>query len=148
MGGWGQFMQFLPLLAIMLLSFLNLSGDEGAGTTGGSRYFSLTPVAPHTNPQATQLAHVKDIPYYVSNQFLRTVARDRYQLTQVERLVEQSYQRYLLDECKSQKAYKGKLERLARQARAEHAFLEKKAREFELTRCIELEDLFPKSVLQ
>ena len=147
-GAWGQLLQFLPLLMIALLSFLNMPGDEGAGATGGSRYFSLTPVPPHTNPQATRWARVKDIPYYVSDQFLRTVARDRYQLTQVERLVERSYERYLVAECQSQKAYKSKLERLAKQATSSNTVLDKKAQDFELTRCTELEDLFPQYVPQ
>ena len=42
-GGFGQFLQFLPLLLIMLLSFFNMPGENAAGgATGGSRYYSLT----------------------------------------------------------------------------------------------------------
>ena len=40
-GVFGQLIQFLPLLMILLLSFLNMSGDSGTGV-GGSKYFSLT----------------------------------------------------------------------------------------------------------
>jgi len=140
---------FIPLLLILILSFVNMGGEDDAGATGGSRYFSLTPVQPHTNPLATKLATVKDIPYYVSDQFLRTVARDRYQLSQVERMVERSYERYLSDECKSQKVYKRKLELLSVKSKiteAERENLMRKSRGFELTRCLELEDLFPRSV--
>mmetsp|Transcript_6471 Transcript_6471/g.9707 ORF Transcript_6471/g.9707 Transcript_6471/m.9707 type:complete len:202 (+) Transcript_6471:3-608(+) len=148
-GPLGQLAQFIPLLLILILSFMNMGGEDGVGATGGSRYFSLTPVSPHTNPLATKLAKVKDIPYFVSDQFLRTVARDRYQLSQVERMVERSYERYLSDECKNQKAYKRKLELLSAKGRiteAERENLMRKARGFELTRCLELEDLFPRAV--
>lgn len=143
-----QLAQFLPVLVILLLSFLNMGGDT-AGSTGGSRYFSLTPAAPHTNPLRTRLAKVKDIPYYVSDQFLRTVARDRYQLSQVERMVERSYERYLGEECRNQRAYKTRLERSALSRTLSDADREKvrrKAEAFELGRCVELEDLFPASV--
>ncbi|KAL3816984.1 hypothetical protein ACHAXA_010104 [Cyclostephanos tholiformis] len=150
-GFLGQIMQLLPILLIMLLTFYNGFGEDGGNAaTGGSRYFSLTPVKPHTNPLTTKLTDVKDIPYYVSDQFLRTVARDRYQLSQVERMVENSYRGYLVEECKVQKAYKRKLETLStkkgRITEAERENLAKKANGFELTRCIELEDLFPRSV--
>mmetsp|Transcript_28359 Transcript_28359/g.51264 ORF Transcript_28359/g.51264 Transcript_28359/m.51264 type:complete len:446 (+) Transcript_28359:148-1485(+) len=150
-GGLGQFVQLLPLLFIMILSFLSMPGEDGMGATGGSKYFSLTPFKPHTNPLSTKLAKVKDIPYFVSEQFLRTVARDRYQLSQVERMVEVSYQRYLVDECKNQKAYKRKLEILSAKSKlseVERANLVKKANGFQLSRCMELEDLFPKAVSQ
>jgi len=142
---------FIPLLLILILSFVNMGGEDDAGATGGSRYFSLTPVQPHTNPLATKLATVKDIPYYVSDQFLRTVARDRYQLSQVERMVERSYERELSDECKNQKVYKRMLELMAKSKiteaqRETRETLMMELRGFELTRCLELEDLFPRSV--
>mmetsp|Transcript_10453 Transcript_10453/g.21752 ORF Transcript_10453/g.21752 Transcript_10453/m.21752 type:complete len:401 (+) Transcript_10453:222-1424(+) len=108
--GFSHFLQFLPLALIILLSFFNMPGEYATGATGGSRYFSLTPVSPFTNPLHTKLTKVKDIPYYVTEKFLRTIHRDRYQLTQVERMVEKSYERYLFDECKNQKAYKRNLE--------------------------------------
>merc|ERR1719296_146502 len=109
----------------MLFTFFNMGGDDAAGATGGSRYFSLTPARPHTNPLSTKLTKVKDIPYYVSDQFLRTVARDRYQLSQVERMVERSYQTYLHDECKNQKAYKRKLEILSTKCKNQKAYKRK-----------------------
>jgi hypothetical protein len=66
-------------------------------------------------------------------------------------MVENSYRVYLVDECKVQKAYKKKLEALSTKkgrtiTEAERTNLAKKANGFELTRCIELEDLFPQSV--
>ena len=146
-GFLGQFVQLLPLLFIMLISFFNMPGEEAG--TGGNRYFSLTSVKPHTNPLHTRLTKVKDIPYFVSDQFLRTVARDRYQLSQVERMVERSYEKYLTDECKNQKAYKRKLELLSAKktvSEAERANLLKKANNFDLSRCLEWEELFPQSV--
>ena len=64
-------------------------------------------------------------------------------------MVERSYERYLVDECKNQKAYKRKLELLSTKStisEQERKHLNKKASDFELTRCVELEDLFPDSV--
>jgi hypothetical protein len=149
----GTISQLLPLILILLLSFFNMSSDNSTATTGGSRYFSLTPVKPHIHPQSTKITSVKDIPYYVSDQFLRTIARDRYQLSQVERMVERSYEAYLVEECKNQKLYKRRLEKRASSTHRtlkedERIVLKKKAEEFELSRCMELEDLFPKSVLE
>ena len=40
-GFFGQLMQFLPLLLILVLSFFNMPGDTATGV-GGSKYFSLT----------------------------------------------------------------------------------------------------------
>ncbi|KAL7553168.1 hypothetical protein ACHAWF_016413 [Thalassiosira exigua] len=143
----GQLVQLLPLFLIMLLSFWNMTEDGSSGGENG--YFSLTPVRPHVNPLRTKLTKVRDIPYYVSDQFLRTIARDKYQLGQVERMVEKRYERYLVTECEGQRGYRRKLEMLARQGRrteAERTNLEQKARGFELTRCVELEDLFPGAV--
>lgn len=133
--------QFLPLLMILLLSFLNSPGDKAAG---GNRYFSLTPISPHTNQLGTKLSKVKDIPYYVSDTFLRTVARDRYQLSQVERMVESSYEQYLRKECDNQRRYRRKLEDLSKKTRAteKRAELARRASNFEMPRCDEWADLF------
>ena len=142
------FKAFNWISIIRLISFFNMPEDTGAAT-GGNRYFSLTPVKPHTNPLATRLTKVKDIPYYVSDQFLRTYGRDRYQLRQVEQMVEKGYEKYLFAECKNQKAHKRKLEILSTKttiSQVERANLIKKAEGFGLTRCLELEDLFPGSV--
>jgi Domain of unknown function (DUF1977) len=76
---------------------------------------------------------------------METLYRDRFQLAQVERMVENSYQQYLVDECKSQKIYKTQLLNSARNL-ADSDAREKslaKANAFELSRCQELEDLFP-----
>jgi len=136
--------QFLPLLMIFLVSFFSGSSDNG--TTG--RYFSLTQTPPYINPLMTKLTPVKDIPYFVTDQFMRTYRRDRYQLAQIERMVEKSYRTYLEGECRNQKVYKGQLERNAKDERKtytpeERARHLKRAEEFELSRCIEFESLFP-----
>ena len=88
---------------------------------------------------------MKDIPYFVDNKFLRTLYRDRYQLGQVERMVEGAYENYLVDECNIQRRYKRKL--LAEAGREptqeEIALAKKTAEQFHLTRCVELNNLFP-----
>lgn len=101
---------------------------------------------PFTYPLATKLTTVKEIPYFVSDKFLRTIYRDRYQLGQVERMVERAYEQYLVDECRGQKAYKKKLLNIAEQTKdqAEQAKKLKVAHEFDTFRCSELESLFPR----
>lgn len=101
---------------------------------------------PFTNQLSTRLTTVKDIPYYVSDRFLHTYNRNRYQLGQVEAMVERAYESYLVDECKSQFNYKLKLEATAKQIpnKDEREQKLQHANNFELSRCTELEDLFPK----
>jgi len=111
--GLGIIMQFLPFLMIMALSFLNMSDNGGQDTTT-NRYFSLTQAPPYINTLQTRLTTVKDIPYFVTDKFMRTYYRDRYQLAQVERLVERTYNQYLLDECKAQRKYKKQLQNAAK----------------------------------
>ena len=98
---------------------------------------------PFTNPLATRLTSVKDIPFYVSDKFLRTYYRDRYQLAQVERMVERAYEEYLVEECTSQYKFKNQLEKEARMNRNDNK-LQHRAEQFELSRCKEIEELFPK----
>jgi hypothetical protein len=66
-------------------------------------------------------------------------------------MVERSYEKYLTDECKSQKHYKQKLENMSKSSRTseeDKVKLTKKLAAFDLTRCLELEDLFPRGVPQ
>jgi hypothetical protein len=76
---------------------------------------------------------------------MRTYYRDRYQLSQVEGMVEKAYENYLVKECTSQKKFKRKLvaqaDRKATPAEVERA--RRSAEEYELSRCIELNELFP-----
>jgi len=146
----GAIVQLLPILLIMLLSFFNTNNDGSSTISsskmpGDGRYFSLVHNPPFTNPLETKLTGVKDIPYYVSDKFLRTYYRDRYQLSQVERMVENAYEQYLVKECKKQKDYKAQLEKEAGWAaeEASRARLLQRAKDFELSRCTELRDLFP-----
>ena len=143
-----QFMQFLPILMVMFLSFMNFDGDSSS-YSGANQYFSLTQNPPFINPQKTRLTTVKDIPFFVTNKFLRTYARDRYQLVQVERMVERSYEKYLTSECKNQRKYKQTLEQNAAYRKGlsdmERERELKKARQFQLTRCEEWDDLFGSS---
>mmetsp|Transcript_30313 Transcript_30313/g.46487 ORF Transcript_30313/g.46487 Transcript_30313/m.46487 type:complete len:437 (+) Transcript_30313:133-1443(+) len=142
--GFQQLVQLLPLIFIMVLSFMNFGETSDNGHTGGSKYFSLNHAPPYTNPLQTSMASQKDIPYFVTDKFLRTYYRDRYQLAQVERMVVNSYEKYLVKECKNQQKYKVDMEKNA----MKHAeFAEddrelKKIREIELTKCVELERRF------
>ena len=81
---------------------------------------------------------------------MKSYYRDRYQLAQVERLVEKTYAQYLVDECKQQKAYKRQLENQAKRMPASDAKERslRKAAEFELSRCDEYNDLFPTNAKQ
>lgn len=75
---------------------------------------------------------------------MRSYYRDRYQLAQVERMVERSYHEYLASECRNQRMYKKQLEKEAAKSPVEEREKNlEKAQEFELSRCIELQDLFP-----
>ena len=100
---------------------------------------------PFVNSLHTKLTSVKDIPYFVDNKFLRTLYRDRYQLAQVERMVQRAYEVYLVDECNSQRKYKKTLlaESKNKPTPEEIEFAKRTAEKFELSRCVELNDLFP-----
>lgn len=145
-GGFGQLVQLLPIIIIMLLSFFNYDNAGLGGSSsmpGNNKYYSLVHKQPFTNPLSTKLTGVKDIPYYVTDKFLRTYYRDRYQLSQVERMVERAYEEYLVEECTSQKKYKKQLNEEARKHRQD-VRLQQRAQNFELSRCAELEELFPR----
>ena len=81
----------------------------------------------------------------MDNKFLRTLYRDRYQLAQVERMVEGAYENYLVDECNIQRRYKKNLiaEAEKKKTREEIETSRKTAESFHLSRCVELNDLFP-----
>ena len=171
--GFGSLLQLLPFLFILIVSFMNMS-DSGSSTssaTGENRYFSLTVRVtnnaeggettsavsncfiallqqqkdPFLHPLKTSLTKVKEIPYFVTKKFTRTYYRDRYQLAQVERMVENAYENYLVNECNSQKKYKRKLiaEAEKKPTPEEEDKAKKIAFEFELSRCVELNELFP-----
>jgi hypothetical protein len=63
-------------------------------------------------------------------------------------MVEKSYKTYLVNECSNQKTYQNSLERQAKDGRgkteADRQRQLRKAQEFELSRCIELGELFGK----
>jgi hypothetical protein len=75
---------------------------------------------------------------------MRTYHRDRYQLAQVERMVQDSYENYLVGECNKQKSYRRSLvaEAKKRTNAEERGRGIRQANEFELTRCDEHTDLF------
>jgi len=72
---------------------LILFGSIGSlGAASGSSYFSLTAKSPFIRELKTSTNSVPDIPYFVQDKFLRSIYRDPYQLAQVERMVERSYE--------------------------------------------------------
>jgi Domain of unknown function (DUF1977) len=101
---------------------------------------------PFTNPMSTGLSKVKEIPYFVTDKFVRVLYHDRYQLSKVEHMVERAYENFLVKECQAQKEYKKRLYKKARKKELrdeEKARLLKFASEYQLSRCEELADLFP-----
>ncbi|GMH47149.1 hypothetical protein TrRE_jg5608 [Triparma retinervis] len=125
--------------------FFSFPEDSGSGDSG-SQYFSLTHKHPFTNPMETRhRGVVKDIPYFVSDKFMRTYYRDPYKVAQVERMVEKAYDTYLVNECRNQRKYKRQLEQRANNYRGNQETrdgLLNEAVKFELTRCEEHRELF------
>ena len=72
-----QLSQLLPILVFLIFSFMNFS-ENPTTTSYTNNYFRLTPVKLYTNPLHTKLTKVKDIPYYVTDQFMRTYHRNRF----------------------------------------------------------------------
>jgi uncharacterized LabA/DUF88 family protein len=89
----------------------------------------------------TKVTYVRDIPFFVTDKFIRTYARERYELGLVERMVETSYRRYLINECENQKTSQIFLES---DWYDDDGFVRmlRKAKEFEPSRCFELRELF------
>jgi Domain of unknown function (DUF1977) len=106
---------------------------------------ALQQKVPFVNPMATRLVKVKDIPYFVTDKYVRSLQRDRYTLGQVERMVQAAYENYLINECRQQARYKRRLQIDAEREKEEEERNRKSkmAADFELSRCIELDDLFP-----
>ena len=144
-GLFAQLLQLLPLLLILLMSFFNFPGETPTNHSGGNPYFSLTQTQSFPNPLKTKYTQVKEIPYFVSDKFMRTFQRDPFQLRQVEVLVEKTYEKYLVHECNNQEKLKRKLENEAMASTGEDKDRKlKRVQDFELTRCNELNDLFPR----
>lgn len=97
------------------------------------------------NPLKTQYAKVRDIPYFVTDNFLRSYYRNRSQLGRVERMVELAYEQFLLDECVKQQNYKKRLLQNASKLQSGEEKNRKlqQADAFELSRCLELTELYP-----
>ena len=146
---FAQLLQLLPLLLILLMSFFNFPGETPTNHSGGNPYFSLTQTQLFPNPLKTKYTTVKEIPYFVSDKFMRTFQRDPYQLRQVEALVEKTYEKYLVSECHNQEQLKQKLENEAASATGEEKKSKlKRVQDFKLSRCNELNDFFPRVKVQ
>lgn len=140
-------MQLLPLILIILVSFFNSSTYDSTQRSmpGENQYFSLTNKPPFHNRLETKLSSVRGIPYFVSDKFMRTYHRDRYQLSQVERMVENAYEQYLHKECQNQRLYRKSIYQKAETLKdiTEKEKMRRMADEFIPSRCDELDDLFP-----
>jgi len=143
---YNMLVQFLPVLLLIFTSFFNFTGDSGATDhSGDNSYFSLTHSPPYINPLKTE---AKEIPYFVTDKFIRTFTRNRYHLGRVERLVEQKYKNYLIEECRNQQTYKNELHDVVRRNKLmpeERKKILEKARDFELSQCVEFHELFPQT---
>lgn len=64
-------------------------------------------------------------------------------MAQVERMVERAYEEYLVEECTSQHKIKDQYRKEARKHPGD-VRLQNRAKQFELSRCQELDELFPK----
>lgn len=58
-------------------------------------------------------------------------------------MVERAYEEFLYDECVLQTNYVSSLKKQAKKDVEQHDALMHRAQEFELTRCVELDDSFP-----
>ena len=88
---------------------------------------------------------VRDIPYFVTDKYMRSTVRDPYKSAQVERMVEKSYEQYLQAECRAQRKHQRQLRQRAAGYRGDPRKGEQMANEadeFKLTRCDEHRDLF------
>merc|ERR1712137_1007768 len=103
------FLQLIPMLVIILLTFFSGSDSGTGGMPGEGQYFSLKQTHFFHNPKRTQYSKVTNIPYYVSDNFLYTYNRDRYQRAKVENMVERAYEYSLQQGCQQQKQYKSRL---------------------------------------
>ncbi|VEU36740.1 unnamed protein product [Pseudo-nitzschia multistriata] len=76
---------------------------------------------------------------------MRTLYRDRYQLAQVERMVQTAYENYLVDACNDQRRHKKNLlkEAETKATEEEMEIARRTAERFELFRCVELNNFFP-----
>lgn len=141
-----QLAQFIPIILFFLMSFLSFPDESGSGT-GGTQYFSLTKETPFLNARYTNLVKVRDIPYFVTDKFMRVYGRDKYQLSQVERMVERSYEQYLTGECRAEKKQRDKMVHNARYnsgvSEGEREAVLAEAQKMKLARCLELDQLFP-----
>jgi len=143
----GNGMQLLQMIPILLLFLFSIFSSGGETAQSENKYFKLYKQTPYHNPLQTRITTVKDIPFFVTDKFMRTYARDRYQLAQVERMVERDYKEYLVKECKTQQRHLQTMEKeLDRNRRnlsdADRERSSKRVREYEMTRCAELKQLY------
>lgn len=140
-GPLAQFAHILPLIMIMLVSFLNFQ-DGGMGNVRRET-FRFTPSVEYSSKRMTAN---RNINFYVPEEINRDLTRNRYYKAQVEAKVESKYYKELDHRCKSEKRNKRRRIRdLIREKNDDDKAkrLLEKARKQKLQNCDELHKLFP-----
>lgn len=123
--------QFLPLLLLLLFSFLNTSSED--------KVFSLDRDSTH-NIKRTTNDH--NIPYYVTSSFSRRYEYDARAVFQVEEQVFKDHYARLENSCKKERAEKRKLQKEAKDATGEkQSELLHRLHAMELASCQRLDNL-------
>ena len=140
-GPLAQFAHVLPLIMIMLVSFLNFQ-DTGMGNRTRDT-FRFTQNMEYSSKRATTNRHIE---FYVPEAIDRDLTRNRYYRTQVESKVESSYYKDLDRRCTVEKRNRNtRIRDLIRQKKDddEAQRLLEEARKQELPNCKMLNKLFP-----
>jgi len=133
-GSFFQFIHFLPIILLILLSF-NMGSSSDSGNPFSLKreaHFTVVRRTPHT-----------DIPYYVTDRFQFSYARDPRALRQVEETVEQQTFAQLEEKCKIERVDQRKALNEAKRAKgANQADLVSKAYAMRLPSCDRWNELF------
>jgi len=130
--GLAQLMQFLPILLLLVFSFLSSPG-------GDDTPFSLDRASPFTELRHTSNHHV---PFYMSPHALRQYARDHRATSRLESVVEQAYMKRLDGMCRKEQSQFNAGVARARNAPADaQPEMMKKAQSFPMPSCERLHEM-------
>mmetsp|Transcript_23782 Transcript_23782/g.30944 ORF Transcript_23782/g.30944 Transcript_23782/m.30944 type:complete len:383 (+) Transcript_23782:91-1239(+) len=134
-----QLIQFVPLLILMLLSFISLP------TQNSEPPFSLDNRGKYQHERVTKSSNVvKNIKYYVTDNFHAKYGRDPYSIARIDRAVENEFKTSLQYSCYAQQEQQQNLKHQARYGRSRQQRDQAMERyhNFRLDACDQLEDLF------